>query len=168
MPQIVLWSLGLFLFGIACVWLVIIPFRLSKGLMHKWGYHAHCGVNCEQFAQARSLQARLDDRFSAGLRQGMRWTVQTGVEQTSKMLREHTLLPEIVLASSGDRNERLGARYNQLVRLMDRQDADDQWEEAITLVLWGLINRQGDPMEGISKVNAELLAYAAPEGSATE
>ena len=75
------------------LWLVVLPYRLSKGIVHKLGYHAYCGNWCETAQEGAAVRARLNEQFKAGMRQGMRGATSFGADQSRKMLEDMSLLP---------------------------------------------------------------------------
>jgi hypothetical protein len=168
MPDVVLWIVGLFVFAVACVWLVVLPFRLTKGVLHKWGYHAHCGLHCEQGQTAKAIQLRLNDHFSKGLRNGMQYVINVGIEDAKKMLKEYRLLPIIdgLPEYSEERDTRVTTRYNRIASLTDVRDEPGEWEDALSVALGTLIRRREDPAAAFQAAERTILQFANPVSGA--
>ena len=165
MTTLITWVVGLVALAVAAFWLVVLPFRLAKGLLHKWDYHAYCGLSCTHNATEQAIRAALNNHFSKGLRDGMRWTVQNGVEQSAQMLRMHTLPPLLDPADApDDRSKRVVARVNQVAQLTDVQDDATEWANALTLSLSSVIRRTPDPEAALGAAHLALDQFVRLQG----
>ena len=81
MQTTILSVVGVVVLGVLAFCLVVLPFRISKGLLHKWGYHAHCGKAREVGQTADNIRLRLLEESKKGMQQETRAASSSGPER---------------------------------------------------------------------------------------
>jgi hypothetical protein len=170
MENAILLTLGALIAGVLCLWLVVLPFRLSKGLLHKWGYHAHCGTNCDQGREAVHFRQRLIEEYKKGMRQGLRGALTFGPEESKKMLDDMNLLPQWARTDSDTPfTEQVKAKYSQIAAMTDATDDVGAWITALAVALGVSIGQLEDPISGFESAIDTVRSYGglAEESQAT-
>jgi hypothetical protein len=149
---------------VAAFWLIVLPYRLSQGLLHKWGYHRHCGTSCAANQEDQKLRLLLDDRYRAGMRQGMRGRHTFGATESDKMIEKHSLLPEWA-AESGDSEtvRTVKAKYRDLRLAFDVTDELSTAGTALSVALGVVLGRMEQPVDAYSRALDVVAHYAGLE-----
>lgn len=116
---------------VAGFWLIVVPYRLCKGLIHKWGYHAYCGNSCEINQNAARIEAALNERFRDGMRQGMRGATAFGEKRSREILDDTSLLPKWDPPKDDGFAQGVKAKYDDIRLVLD---VNDDRQAALTAI----------------------------------
>lgn len=161
--EIVFWIVGAAFLAAGWALLMLLPFRLVHGVLHKWGLHTHCGRACEHNLAAERVTAAIQQEFRKGMRQGMRGALTFGDQETRKMVADFTLLPTWKLdgASVGDFKARVLSKYNELAQITDASDSREVWASALAVALGNTL--AGEPRDSLRDYLDIVRNTAAPE-----
>lgn len=147
--------------AVALLWLVVLPLRLSKGILHRLGYHAHCGNNCEVGVSVQSVKAQLREEFKKGMREGMRGRATFGAQQSAEMAGKYSLLPEW----KPEKNDSefiasVKEKYDKVRFAFDAQDDLNMSGTALAVALGVALRETDDPRAAVARVMAIVSEYA--------
>ena len=146
---------------LAVFWLLVLPYFLLVGILHKLGYHALCRMKCDVQLQAQHVRRELDERFRAGMRQGIRGAATFGTDETWKMVEPHSLLPEWApKPGDDDFEQQVKARYRQIRFAFDVTDDLAVAVTALSVALGVAVRQADDPADALQKASNTAADYA--------
>lgn len=158
--------------ALAVFWLLVLPYRLSKGVVHRLGYHAYCGTGCEVGLQKERVDALLREQFKTGMREGMRGAASFGPDKSRDMVAEHSPLPEWK-AEKDDSGfvTRVKAQYARLRYLFDVTDDPEVATMSLAVALGLSMKQPGHEADIFDRAMRVAASYgdisldSAPETS---
>jgi hypothetical protein len=146
-------------------WLIVLPFRLTRGLIHKWGLHTYCGHACPEFQTAAAIRLQKDESYKKGMRQGIRSVFSFGEAESKKFLDDLSLMPKWTLEPNADEfRERVWLRYDKISFAMDTSDDPQEWVAALSLSLGIMLRQYFKDPEAALEAQMPIIKTAITDG----
>jgi len=155
-------TLGIWgLVALAAFWLVVLPYFLTVGILHKLGYHALCRLKCDASLASENVRVQLREEYKKGLRQGMRAAATFGTDESRKMVAEHSSLPEWKRKENDDEfTAAVKEKYDQIRFAFDVTDELNVSVTALAVALGTTSATAEDPGRALTVACGVAAEYA--------